>query len=76
MGADAIVAEAMAATAVVAGVTMATEAPPGARVGSVTRAKAAAGMAATEAATEEAGKAMEVVDTVVGAQAPPEGSPG
>ena len=59
---------------VVAVVAMITEDPLGARVGAVTRAKEVTGRAATTAATGQAEEAMEVVDTVVGAEAPARGA--
>ena len=56
-------------------VAVATEAPPGARVGEPARAEAAAGMAAPTAAAEAEEEAMEVVATL-GAAEPPAREPG
>ena len=74
MGADETITDAVAVAVVVAVVAMITEDPLGARVGAVTRAKEVTGRAATTAATGQAEEAMEVVDTVVGTEAPARGA--
>ena len=69
-GGGTTVAEVAAVAVVATVVAMTTEAPPGARVGTATRAEATAWGAATTAATKEVEEAMEVLDTVVGAETP------
>ena len=66
VGADATVAEAVLA----AEVAVDAEAPPDAWMGLTTQVETAAEMVARTTAMEEAEEAMEVVDTVVGAEAP------